>query len=191
MILQDKNTPARGSSYHKRVSVASKTILEKNNDVVIKRFLEEGDRFSSPDDWLIEYNKLRKWDNRYIEVYDVGNNFIKMKYIPTSFHFNSVMAGDTFHDIDVRLRLISDYIDILSTAHCYVSESNSTFIHNDLHPSNIMVDEKNKLVIIDPDSCDKINMLMNPQAVPKLISYYSMAIHTYYNLLCVGNKVVS
>lgn len=185
MILQDKNTAVPGSSYYKNIMHASTSIVEENNGVVTKTF--DHDWFSPRENWLKSYNNLRKWDTRYVEVYEVGSNFIKMKYEPNTVHLREVIDGKTNHSDDVKLKLLSEYIKVFYLAHSYVAHSNEVFIHNDLNTYNILVNENNELIIIDPDSCS--NRPRFDRILPDLISDYTRSMHRYYELL--HNKVKS
>jgi len=185
MILQDKNTAAPGGKFSHAQFCASRSVIEENNGVVTKTF--DYDRFVGQDRWLESYNNLRHWDARYVEVYEIGPNFVKMKYESNTVHLREVIHGGTDHSDDIKLKLLSDYLEIFYLSHSYIAHSNEVFIHNDLNPYNILVNENNELIIIDPDSCD-----YNPRfdrILPDLISNYTRSMHRYYELL--QNKVKS
>jgi len=179
MILQDKNNAATGGAYHKKMVAASRSVVEENNGVVTKTF--NYDRFTGQDRWLNSYDTLRHWDMRYVEVYEIGPNFIKMKYEPNTVHLIEVIDNKTDHDDNTKLKLLSDYIEMFSSAHSYLAYSSEIFIHNDLSPYNVLVNEKDELIIIDPDSCDYHPRF--DRALPDLVSYYTRAMHKYYEVL--------
>lgn len=180
MILQDKSTAVFGSEYYYKLLRASESVIEQKDGIVIKTF--NYDRFNdSREDWLKSYNALRSWDPRYIEVYEVGSNFIKMKYEPNAINLSEVIGNKTSHSGDTRLKLLSDYIELLSSTYSYLAYSNEIFIHNELHPHNVLVNEKNELVVIDPDSCDYIPRFKT--MLPNHISFYVKAMNRYCELL--------
>lgn len=179
MILQDKNIAASGGAYHQKMQTAGRSTVEEQNGIVTKTF--NYDRFTGQNSWLESYKNLRHWDSRYVEVYEIGSNFIKMKYEPNTVHLIEVISNKTDHDDNTKLKLLSDYIETFSSAHSYIAYSGELFIHNDLSPYNILVNEKNELIIIDPDSCDYTPRF--DRILPDLVSYYTRSMHRYYELL--------
>ena len=128
-----------------------------NNDIVRKTFIYDISNFYNRE-WLNQYNKLRELDPRYIEVYNVGHNYIDMKYIKNACTLSAIISPD-FDEIEiskkynsgVKKELIIKYLDLLLKAQHYLSIVKN-ITHYDLGHGNILVDENNKLIVIDPDS---------------------------------------
>lgn len=179
MILQDKNTASTGSLYHKKMCDATQSVIEENDGIVTKTFVYN--RFKDCKDWLKSYKNLRSWDCRYVEVYEIGDDFIKMKYVPETVPVIQVIRGYTDHSIDDRLKIISEYVEVLSMSHIYISNSSEVFLHNDLSPYNVLVNKKNELTIIDPDACDYHPRF--ERLLPDLISNYTTSMYKYYEVL--------
>ena len=103
------------------------------------------------DRWLDEYNNIRKYEPRLVEVYGYEEKKIYMKYID----------GET-----LRRNLVLDaYIeacDIMKNIAKYAKENARTsrvfpdmgfWFHHDMAPRNFMLENKtNKVYLIDPDT---------------------------------------
>lgn len=142
-------------------------ILREENNVRLEVIDEEVVRKTFKHDisntydfkWLNRYNKLRELDPRYIEVYNVGPNYIDMKFISQHISMvefvsekTNISCENKKYNIDDRIKLVLEYIDIIIKTQEYLNSKDRVFVHTDLKPNNILV-SNNELIIIDPDSC--------------------------------------
>ena len=166
MILYEKNNI--------KIKVLDDSIVRKTFNHSIKNNFE----------WLVKYNKLREWDPRYVEVYGVGSNYIDMAYVK-----NAISMLDIFYTTDEVSKKYTqkeiknftvEYLDIIIKAQSYLNISNK-FTHTDLWFYNVLINEDNKLVIIDPDSC-----FSNPNYIKLLGSVgtsFNKTLSFYYDML--------
>jgi hypothetical protein len=131
-------------------------------------------------EWLVKYNKLREWDSRYVEVYGVGPNYIDMEYVKNAISMLDIVQPTTQilkkYDLNQRKKFIVEYLDIIIKAQIYLNIDNK-ITHTDLWFYNVLINEDNKLVIIDPNSFhENINYIRLLGSVGtsfnKTLSYY-------------------
>jgi len=179
-ILQNENTAVGGSNFYRKIYNASMSTIEVIGENVVRKTYKRN-QFPEPERWLKSYNQLRSWDHRYIKVHKVGNDYIEMDYIDDGVHFIDVLENSTDHTVDEKMKIITDFIDILSLSYGYISQSNEVFLHNDLSLTNVLVDSNNKLIVIDPDSCGY--EARQDKGLSNLIYAYHTTMHKYYRLL--------
>jgi thiamine kinase-like enzyme len=138
MILYEKNNI--------KIKVLDDSIVRKTFNHSIKNNFE----------WLVKYNKLREWDPRYVEVYGVGSNYIDMAYVKNAISMLDIVRPTSQilkkYDLNQRKKFLVEYLDIIVKAQIYLSIDDK-FTHTDLWFYNVLINEDNKLVVIDPDSC--------------------------------------
>ena len=112
-----------------------------------------------PPEWLPDYNRLRNNDPRYVEVFEVLDDYtFTMEYIneldtlehilryPKNWHYINrqilIEAVETFH---------TAFTDGLRVSK-QEPNRDSFFLHTDLKVSNLIVDKNMNIQVIDPDS---------------------------------------
>jgi len=179
-ILQNENTAPAGSDFARKMLNASMSTVEVVGENIVRKTYKRN-QFPEPERWLKSYNQLRAWDYRYIKVHKVSNDYIEMDYVDGGIHLIDVLENNTNHTVDEKMKIITDFIDILSLSYGYISQSNEVFLHTDLSLTNVLVDSDNQLIVIDPDACGY--EARQDKGLSNLIYVHHNAMHKYYRLL--------
>lgn len=107
------------------------------------------------------YKKLREYNPRLIEIYDIQDNIIFMEYVEVQHHlkdflrFDIEFAKQGLRDKDLLLKAYRAMTGTIEACLEFSRDHLSPdefFLYRDLHTGNFVVDKDRNIRILDPDS---------------------------------------
>ena len=117
------------------------------NGTVNKVFLHPKDHLDA--DWLENYKKFKLLYDCVPEVYEADSHSITMEYI-SGLDICQWLKTKHYTVKNVNF-VIYEVMNLINSFAEYSRGSNLFFYHHDLNPTNILVDEKDRVILIEPD----------------------------------------
>ena len=107
--------------------------------------------------WVEAYSKLSRLEPMLVNVTKVQTNVITMENLTKSHELSFRMFLDTMiaNNTDTNQNFISNFFTLIKNLCIFAEKYN--FFHNDLNDSNILIDSKGNIKLVDPDSFVFIN----------------------------------
>lgn len=184
---------------------SSDVVLKLNDDEVIKICGDDFERFNIQKNFLLNTS-----NEKFIKVKDINRNCYTMKYYPLSFT-DYIFNDESF--MDMFLKLLKE-TKLMHEKNCGKVEYDSYiiklegrvgtkftknyapknfanywgFVHGDLTFSNILIDEYNDFVFIDPRGTEEANYYDYGKIMQSLYMYYEIRINNKYNTSYMKSK---